>query len=233
MDNKSLLTELENLAPKSSFASQSAVIEWTSKVSALLNKLPNKDYYEVFRANIHYLCLPLSADLQNSAYNIMKSQLDSAIEELKIKTREEQEIQGKHFPANSHLDIQKYVSKIISRANNMLWICDPYLDQLIVEDLTLVGANKIKILTNNPPEIFKKRLAAAKKQFQEKTIEVRLNNNIHDRYFILDKSEIWSIGTSYNEKAGKKPTTIQQIKDDAEKIIADYEAIWSKSEILK
>lgn len=232
MDNQTLLIELEKLVPENGFKSQDAAIEWTNKVTSLLNKLPNKDYYEIFRNNVHYFCLPLSADLQTSAYNIMKSQLNSAIEELKLNVKEEQELRGKHFSANSYLDIQKYVNKILTRANNTLWICDPYLDQLIIEDITLVSAAQIKILTNDPSEVFKKRLTAAKKQFSDKSIEVRLNKNIHDRYFILDKKEIWSIGTSYNEKAGKKPTTIQQIKDDTVKIISDYTTIWNASDSL-
>lgn len=232
MNNEALLIELEKLVPENGFKSQDAAIEWTNKIKPLLNQLPNKDYHEVFSNYAHYFCWPLSADLQTSAYNMMKSQLSSAIEELKSTIKEEQELRGKHFPANSYLDIQKYVGTILTRANKMLWICDPYLDQLIIEDMTLVGATQIKILTNNPPEVFKKRLVAAKKQFSDKSIEVKLNKNIHDRYFIVNKREVWSIGTSYNEKAGKKPTTIQRVKDDADKIIKNYTEIWDESDLL-
>lgn len=230
MDNEEFLIALEELVRQDGFESQNAAIEWANKITSLLLKLPNKNYHEVFSANAYYFNIEgLSADLQTSAYNIMKTQLNLAIQELKLNIKEEQEMRGKHFPANSYLEIQQYVSKILSRANNMLWICNPYLDQLIIEEITLVKANQIKILTNNIDEVFKKRLRAARKQFSSKSIEVRLNQNIHDRYFILDQKEIWSIGTSYNEGAGKKPTIIQQVKDDTENIISSYNAIWEES----
>lgn len=195
MNSKELLLALQQLVTENGFKSQEVAIEWTNKVSPLLNKLSNKNYYEVFSNYAPYFCLLLSADLQSSAYNIMKSQLNSAIEELQLNIKEEEEMQGKHFPANSYLDIQKYVSRIFIRANNLIWICDPYLDQLIIEEIPLMKATQIKILTNHVNEVFKKRLTAAKKQLASKSIEVKLNQNIHDRYFILDKSEVWSIGT--------------------------------------
>lgn len=233
MDNNILLIELEKLVPKNGFDSQDAAIEWTTKVTSLLKIVPNKDYYETFRFYAQYFCLNLSANLQTTAYNIMKSQLNTAIAELKFNAAEELEMQGKYFRANSYLDIQKFVSKIIGRAHKELWICDGYLDQLIIEDLTLAKADEIKILTYDPSELFKKRLAAAKKQFSNKLIEARLNSKIHDRYFILDKNEVWSIGTSYNEKAGNKPTNLMKIKDDTTNIINDYMEMWNNSEVLK
>ena len=77
-------------------------------------------------------------------------------------------------------------------------------------------------------------MLAAKKQFPSKSIEARLHQKIHDRNFIIDKKEVWSIGTSYKEKVGNKPTTIVQIKDDtALKIIAHYSTLWSESEELR
>lgn len=232
MNNEELLIMLKELVPKNGFPSQDAAIEWTNKIIPILNRLPNKSYYEIFKEKAHYFCLPLSADLRTSAYNVMKSQINSAIEELKLNVKEEQEMQGKHFPANSYLDIQNYVSKILVSANEMVWICDPYLDELILNEITLMRANQIRILTNNIKEVFKNRLVAVKKQFSSKSIEVKLHKNIHDRYFILDKKEIWSIGTSYNEGAGKKPTIVQRVKDDTENIISSYNKMWDESNLL-
>lgn len=234
MNNETLLIELEKLVPENGFKSQKAAIEWTNKISPLLNKLPNKHYYEVFSDNAQYFCLPLSADFQTSAYNTMKSQLNSAIEELKLKVKEEKEMLGKHFPANSYLNIQEYVSNILKRASSMILICDPYIQPSIVEEVSLIRATQIHILTNNPKThgVFKKRLGAAKSQFPDKLIEVRLNTKFHDRHLILDEKEIWSMGTSYDGSFGKKTTTIQPIKDDAVKLISYYTKMWNESDLL-
>ncbi len=234
MDNQAkVLSKLEALLPSNGFDSKEAAIEWTEQVSSLLKRLPNQEYYANFARYMHYFCLDLSSDLQAQAYRIMKSQLNGAINEIKHNLEEELEAQGKYFHINTHLELQKAVSKLISCAFKALWICDAYLDHLIIEELSVVKCNEIKILTNKPSDLFKQRLVALRKQFPKKQIEVRLNAKIHDRYFIIDEQEVWICGTSYNVNAGNKPTTLAKFEDDATNLIQGFNKIWDGSQILK
>lgn len=200
MDKDLLLKSLEALYPSNGFENQEKAVEWTTKVIPLLRALPNQDYYNTFSNYSPYFCNNFSPDLLTGAYLIMKSQLKTAIEELKLEIGEEKKFEGKYFSANSQLDIQKTVGKILGMVKVKLWVCDAYMDHLIVEELAETNASEVRLLTKEMKDLFKIRLEAAKKQLPDKKIEVRLNQSFHDRYFILDETDVWSIGTSYNTK---------------------------------
>lgn len=233
MNTEQLLKKLVDLLPNNGFSSQEEAIIWTTKVIPLLDKVPNKELYKTFSYYANYFCLSLSADTQASAYAIMKSQLNTAIEQLKVKIAEEKNLDSKYFQANCFLDIQKYISRIICSANHTLSICDAYMDKLIIEELTETTASEIKLLTKSINDLFKIRLMAAKKQLKNKNIEVKISDKFHDSYFIVDNNEIWSLGTSYNEKIGKKPTAVTKVKNDSGKIINDFNILWSRAKPLK
>jgi hypothetical protein len=159
----------------------------------------------------------------------MKSQIEMAIEELKLRIELEEGLPDEiYFPESSHLDIQKNIAKIISQSNTSLWICDGYMDEKIIEELTEVSALEIKLLTKQAKSLFKQRLAAAKQQFPRKIIEARKCDKFHDRYYIIDQDQVWALGTSYN-KAGQRATLLNRIKNESEKqkIITDFGIWWT------
>lgn len=69
------------------FSSRDACIEWGNKVAPLLKF--NQQYYANFLQNAHKIHLNLSGDSLETAFNIMKSQVRMAIEELKIEIEKE------------------------------------------------------------------------------------------------------------------------------------------------
>ena len=64
------------------FPSQQACINWANKVAPLLKF--NQQYYINFLQNAHKLNLPLSSSILGPAFKVMVSQLQMAIEELKM-----------------------------------------------------------------------------------------------------------------------------------------------------
>ncbi len=86
MDKKTLLTKLEELFEvpevRKGFPSQQACLDWANKVAPLLRF--NKQYYINFLENAHKLHLPLSSLTLGPAFRVMVSQLQMAIEELKM-----------------------------------------------------------------------------------------------------------------------------------------------------
>jgi len=234
MDKKVLLGKLEELfkleEETNGFNSQQEAISWSNKVAPLLKRVDDF-YYTNFIANSHKLNLRLSSLTLLPALNIMKSHLEMAIQDLKVQVEVEDGIAEEiYFPPGSHLDIQINISRIIRQANNSLWICDPYMDEKIIEEISNVIALEVRLLTTKVLGLFKQRLSAAIQQFPKKTIEAKTYNKFHDRYYIIDKDQVWTLGTSYNQ-AGKKSTTLIKIKNDDEKkkIISDFEDWWSKA----
>lgn len=231
MKMEDLLTKLEalNLDYDHSFNSQTDAIEWTTKVIPLLQLLPNQTYYINFNMRAHEFTIQLSADRQSSNFHFMLNQIKTAIEEIKLNIEHKNKPKGKHIPQGGFLDIQKAVSSLVQTANNKLWFCDAYMDHLIIEEINSIPAKEIFLLTSDKikaQQKFNTRLDAAKKQFKDKNIEVKIYNKIHDRYFYIDEKNVWILGTSFNISAGGKPTSLNQITVDVDKYIQDFKKQW-------
>ncbi len=233
MDKRVLLQKLEQLqvASINSFKYQSEIVSWANKIAPVLERI-SLQYYANFIGQAPKFSLSLSSDTLLPAFNIMHSQVEMAIEELKLSVEVENSLQDQlYFPANSQLDVQKTIARIITQAKSKLWISDGYMDEKIIEELTEVVAPEIRLLTKQPKSLFKQRFVAAQQQFlASKKIEAKLTNEIHDRFFIVDENQVWNLGTSYNN-AGSLPTTITKIKsdEDRQKIIADFDAWWNSA----
>lgn len=208
------------------FKSQQAAISWANKVAPLLQF--NQQYYVNFMQNAHNLNLNLSSYTIIPSLNVMKSQIEMAIEELRLKIEMEEGIPDQmYFSENSHLDIQKNIARVIRQSQKSLWIFDAYMDEKIVEELTEVPAAEIKLLTQQTKGLFQQRLIALRQQCPNKLIEVRKSDKSHDRFYIVDQEQVWTLGASFN-KAGQKATLLSKIKSDSEKqkIIDDFNSWW-------
>jgi len=133
-----------------------------------------------------------------------------------------------YFSPESQLDIQKKLAMVLRQATISLWICDPYMDQKIVEEISNIQAPEIRLLTTHPKGLFKQRLNAAKEQFSKKIIEAKIFNKCHDRFYIIDQLQVWALGSSLNE-AGKRATLLNKVKDEGEKqkIVRDFTDWWA------
>lgn len=236
MEKKELLTRLESLLKKQKegFNSQQEAISWSNKVAPLLKRIDLQYYYNFIHYS-HKLNLSLSSQTIAPALNIMGSQIEMAIEEIKIQIQIEESLTEEiYFSPGSYLDIQKNLARVLRQANNSLWICDPYMDEKIVEEISNILTSEVRLLTMKTKALFKQRLVAAKKQFPEKTIEAKISDKSHDRYYIIDKDQVWTLGTSYNQP-GAKATLLSKIKNKKEKqkIISDFEAWWSLARDVK
>ncbi len=231
MDKKLLLSKLEDLfnikEVKQGFPSQREAISWANKVAPLLQF--NQQYYINFMQNAHKLNLNLSSATIIPAFNIMLSQIEMAIEELKLKIEMEETIPDQmYFPEGSQLDIQKSLARVVRQAQTSLWIFDAYIDEKIIEELSEVPAVEIKVLTSAIKGLFNQRVEAFKMQFSEKSIKIRKSDKSHDRFYILDQEQIWTMGASYN-KAGNKATLLSKIgiNGEGERIINDFKIWWN------
>ena len=231
MDKKLLLKKLEELFQikkvRGGFKSQQDAISWSNKVAPLLQF--NQQYYVNFMQNAYNLNLNLSSYTIIPSLNIMKSQIEMAIEELKLKIEMEESIPNQmYFPENSFLDIQKNIARVIRQAQKSLWVFDAYMDGKIIEELSDVSAAEIKLLTQQTKGLFQQRLIALKQQFPNKEILVKTSDKSHDRFYIIDQEQIWTLGASFN-KAGHKATLLSKVTDSEKPKIINYFNSWWNS----
>ena len=107
-------------------------------------------------------------------------------------------------------DAFDYITSIISRANKSIVLIDSYCDS---KALTFLAHKKsgvdVHISLNKESKLSDKEVAMFEAQYGK--INVKVSNNIHDRFLIIDEEECYSLGTSLNY-AGNKLFTINEIE---------------------
>lgn len=158
MDKRDLLHKLEKLQVRSinDFKTQDDIVAWSNKIAPILERV-NTQYHASFIGQAPKFSMRLSNDTLLPAFGIMHSQVEMAIDELKLDLEDESSIQDQYyFSVNSQLDIQKTIARIIVQAKNQLWVSDGYMDEKIIEELTEVVAPEIRLLTKQPRSLFKR-----------------------------------------------------------------------------
>ena len=106
MNKQSLLTRLEDLfnMPEVSkgFPSQEACVNWANKVAPLLKF--NNQYYVNFAQNAHKMNLPLSSHTLVPAFSVMTSQVQMAIEELRMEIEQDGEVSDDSYEDVPYID---------------------------------------------------------------------------------------------------------------------------------
>lgn len=232
MDKRVLLTKLQDLYSvpelQGGFPSRDACLNWCNRVAPLLQYV-NQQYWVNFITESHRLSFPISNYTAEPTFRLAVNQLEMAIEELKFKIEMEVGLQEQmYFPEGSFLDIQKSIARVIQQATKQLWVCDGYMDEKIVEELTEVAATEIRLLTHTVKGVFQQRASAFRSQFPTKTLEIRRASFSHDRFYIIDDDQVWTLGASYNQ-AGRKATLLSKVIAEAEKqkIKASFQSWWN------
>ena len=108
-------------------------------------------------------------------------------------------------------DAFDYITSIISRANKSIVLIDSYCDS---KALTFLAHKKsgvdVRISLNKESKLSDKEVAIFEAQYGK--INVKVSNDIHDRFLIIDEEQCYCLGTSLNY-AGNKLFTINEIED--------------------
>jgi hypothetical protein len=124
------------------------------------------------------------------------------------------------------------VYALLTRAVIQLDIVDSYMDDEIFPYINSLPESLLcRLLTHNKKEIFPTLYHALRKS--RMTLEARESKDIHDRFIVLDKREVWSLGASLNG-IGKKTCMLTKITDPivSKKIIAEIDAKWQKASTI-
>ena len=114
------------------------------------------------------------------------------------------------FYKGQWFDAFDYITQIIAKANKSIVLIDPYCDK---KALTFLAHKKsdVKVFINlsNESKLSNEEIAVFEAQYGK--ITVKVSNNVHDRFLIIDEEECYDLGTSLNH-AGNKLFAISRIE---------------------
>ena len=103
-------------------------------------------------------------------------------------------------------DAYSIMIDIVNTSKNEIIIIDNYVDKNILDILSKTNKNIILITNQYNNNDYNKY------QKQYNNIKLVINNNIHDRFIIIDKKELYHCGASFKD-LGKKCFSINQFDD--------------------
>ena len=107
-------------------------------------------------------------------------------------------------------DAYSKIKEIFSSANNELIIIDSYADNTILDIISKLNV-KATIITKVNSLLTKQDINKYNKQYHN--LKVVYDNSYHDRYFIIDKKEVYHCGASIN-RIGYKTFSITLVGDE-------------------
>ena len=116
------------------------------------------------------------------------------------------------FYAGQWYDAREYISSLIAKANSSLILIDPFFDNRALSFLSnkKEGVSVI-VVSSKKGKIRESNLRSFESQYGHITIKTQ--NDIHDRFLIIDETEYYGLGTSLNF-AGTKLFEIHEIEDE-------------------
>lgn len=148
-----------------------------------------------------------------------------------LKTEEEYALlipTQKYYLKSQKLELLKDVDTLFSSAKDSILYYDPYADYVIASLFEGLMADDFRIMLSEPNAKFQTFINAFEQQAGKKINFKQIKDkNIHDRYCLIDNSELWLIGGSINYKNINSVTVTKIIEEqERNKIIKDLEAQW-------
>lgn len=109
------------------------------------------------------------------------------------------------FPAGTEFDSIRYVSRLVENAKSELVLIDPYADAVTLEVLAKKrpGVN-VRLVCKNRGRPMPAEIAKFNRQY--KGLEVTYADDFHDRFLIIDRKELYGLGSSVNS-IGRRVTS--------------------------
>jgi hypothetical protein len=149
--------------------------------------------------------------------------------------------QGAFIAAGDTLNAFAAVGKVLARAKSDILMVDAFADQSIITDFAITAPERVnlRILGANK-EARKLALRPAAERWvtqfgQDRPIEVRVAPaaELHDRLILIDGTEAWFAGQSFNGMAQRSHTSIEKSDPElAAMKVQAYEALWSGAKPL-
>ena len=131
--------------------------------------------------------------------------LFTLMDRYKIEDKQGVFVQGQIYDAYTKFQ------ELIQKAQKEIILIDNYIDLTVLDQLTAKNAGvDVIVYTQHKTPI--KKLDIAKFNAQYPTLKIKHTNTMHDRFLILDNSEIYHIGASLKD-LGKKCFGFTRLED--------------------
>src|SRR5712675_803700 len=121
---------------------------------------------------------------------------------------------GAYIPVSSAHDALVAISAVLGKASTEVFIIDPYMSQVLLNDfaLSLSEGVKLRLLSGHKktaPDL-EPALRAWRQQRTTRPVEARIakQDSLHDRVIVVD-GNAWSLSQSFNALAKRSPATLQ------------------------
>ncbi len=186
--------------------------------SSLFSRMGHHEYIGVFHLT------PMKNDIQYL--------LDIAPDETLIKPTDFKITTEGIFFSGQYFDALAKISDILKSAVTEIILIDGYINDKFIDIFTIANSGvSVKILTkaksNNPAVKLKE--TSFNKQFNPTkiTLEIRENEDFHDRFLILDQKEFYHFGASLKD-LGNKGFMFSKIEEQfvQKSLLAEFDAKW-------
>ena len=125
------------------------------------------------------------------------------------------------------------VRKIIETAAADLFFIDPYLDADFVSKYLPHVKNgvSVRLLAQKKPQALVAAVSAWTQQHGG-VVQVRANPNMHDRFVIVDKRDVYSSSGSFKDGARNASTVLSEQRDGGPTLMQLYEGLWAGAPAL-
>ena len=149
----------------------------------------------------------------NENYVNLINRVDSIDSRLQLIENNELSYKKEKLIVNGDIfDSVSYLENIVSKANNIILLVDPYVDSKALNILKNSTDNiSIRIITSNKSKLSQADLNAFKRQYN-RIINLVIDNDFHDRYLYID-DKIFHLGSSINY-LGNKISQIDEVLDE-------------------
>ena len=190
---------------------------FTEQGVAMLSSVLRTDVAEEVSIRIMDAFVAMRRYLGNNEYRLLNIESkvlehDSSIKLLQasFSMLEEKKKENEIYFENQIYDAYSKIKDIFFLEKKELIIIDSYADKTILDMIKDLSINVI-LFTNDNNKL--SNLDIQKYNMQYSNLRVLRTNIYHDRYFILDKKEVYHCGTSINY-AGAKVFSINILRDD-------------------
>jgi hypothetical protein len=138
----------------------------------------------------------------------------------------------KFFPFGTQFDAYQTIKSILGRATNSLYIVDGFVGGVLFQTLASINiVPYIRVITGTrltPDFYYEARLFRT--QYSHVSLELRIANDFHDRFVVVDQREYYHIGASIKD-AGKKAFLISRLEDEpVVKLLQQHiDATWNRA----
>ena len=131
--------------------------------------------------------------------------------------------------AGAVFDYFDEVRKVVELAKSDLLFVDPYLDAEFVSrylPLASIGVIVRLLAREKLPTLLP--AVTLLRQQTGLNVQVRSAPSFHDRYVFVDRTMCYQSGASFKDGAKKAPTTLTEITDAFNAVLATYDALWTQ-----